>query len=294
MEGMKRRWWLAVAGVPYLWLLLFFLVPFAIVLKISLAETRIGIPPYTDLLARGTDGSWQWLGTLGNYAVLAGDSLYLRAYLHSVLYAAEATAFCLLLGYPMAYAIARAAPGHRTVLLMLVVLPFWTSFLLRIYAWIGLLGTNGTINQALQALHLISDPLPMLNTPFSLVLGLVYGYLPFMILPLYAVLEKLDPSLGEAAADLGARPWRSFFSVTLPLSWPGVLAGSLLVFVPAVGEVVVPELLGGPDTLMIGKVLWDEFFENRDWPVASALAVAMLVLIVGPIMLVQRLEERRA
>jgi putrescine transport system permease protein len=266
----------AVVGVPYLWLVVFFLVPFAIVLAISFAESTVGIPPYS-LAAQ-----------IGNYAILVGDALYLRAYANSLLFAALGTAFCLLIGYPMAYGIARAPRGARNILLMLVILPFWTSFLIRVYAWIGILSPNGLLNQWLAAVGLIHEPLPLLNNAFSVVLGLVYSYLPFMVLPLYATLEKQDASLLEAAADLGAPPWRRFLAVTLPLSLPGIVAGCLLVFIPSVGEFVIPDLLGGPDTLMIGKVLWDEFFANRDWPVAAALAVVLLLLLLLPMMLTRR------
>jgi len=277
----------AVIAAPYLWLGLFALLPLAIVLKISLAESVLGIPPYGPLLDM-SGGTPTWAGTLENYQRLISDSLYARAYLSSILYAAGTTGLCLLLGYPMAYAIARAPKAWRVTLLMMVILPFWTSFLLRVYAWIGLLKGNGFINNALVWLGLVSEPLPLLNNSFSVFVGLVYGYLPFMVLPLYAQLEKLDPGLIEAAADLGSRPWRTFLSVTLPLSLPGVAAGSLLVFIPAVGEFVIPELLGGPDTLMIGKVLWDEFFNNRDWPAASAVAVALLALLALPMALIRR------
>lgn len=263
---------------PYLWLLLFFLAPFLIVLGISFGETAIGVPPFT----------LGWPPSLFSWEILAGDSLYLRAWGNSLLFAAIATLCCLLLGYPMAYAIARTPGRRRDFLLLLVILPFWTSFLIRVYAWTGLLRPNGTINEALLWLGLIEAPLPLMNNAFGVVLGLVYSYLPFMVLPLYATLEKLDATLLEAAADLGAPPRRAFLSVTLPLSLPGILAGSLLVFIPAAGEFVVPDLLGGPDTLMIGKVLWDEFFTNRDWPVASALAVSMLVLLGVPLALLRR------
>jgi putrescine transport system permease protein len=267
---------LATIGVPYAWLGLFFLLPFAIVAAISLAESAVGIPPYELAL------------NFGNYALLVGDALYVRAYLNSLLFAGTATALCLVLGYPMAYAIARAPRGWRNALLLLVILPFWTSFLIRVYAWIGILGPNGIVNNLLIAGGLVAEPLPLLNNTFSVVLGLVYSYLPFMVLPLYTTLEKLDPALLEAAADLGAPPARRFLAVTLPLSLPGIVAGCLLVFIPAVGEFVVPDLLGGPDTLMIGKVLWDEFFTNRDWPVAAALAVALLALLVVPMSLGRR------
>jgi putrescine transport system permease protein len=283
---------LAIA-LPYLWLALFTLLPLAIVAKISLAESVLGVPPYTPLLETG-DGLPRLAASLANYGLLLSDNLYWRAYLSSVGYAAGTAVLCLLLGYPMAYAIARAPKAWRVTLLMMVILPFWTSFLLRVYAWISLLKGNGLINNALIWLGLIGEPLPLLNNSFSVFVGLVYGYLPFMVLPLYASLEKLDPALLEAAADLGCRPWRAFLAVTLPLSLPGVIAGSLLVFIPAVGEFVIPELLGGPDTLMIGKVLWDEFFTNRDWPVASAVAVAMLLLLAGPMMLMRRAGSEAA
>jgi putrescine transport system permease protein len=274
-------------GLPYTWLIVFFLVPFLIVLTISFGESALGIPPYTAPI--GFDGGWvpHLRVNFGNYALLFGDSLYIKAYLNSLRFAAVATAICLLLGYPMAYAIARAPAAWRNPLLMLVILPFWTSFLIRVYAWIGILKTNGLINNLLLATGVIHEPLPLLNNEFSVELGLVYSYLPFMILPLYATLERMDLSLLEAASDLGATPFRAFLAVTLPLSLPGIAAGCALVFIPALGEFVIPDLLGGPDTLMIGKVLWDEFFSNRDWPAASAVAVAMLVLLVVPIVIAQ-------
>jgi putrescine transport system permease protein len=277
-----------VVGVPFAWLVVLFLLPFLIVAAISIAETTVGIPPFTPPVSFDAQGL-HLDATLDNYALIASDSLYWRAYVHSLSYAGLATLCCLLVGYPMAYAIAAAAPRWRNPLLLLVILPFWTSFLIRVYAWMGLLNTNGLINHALIALGVISEPLPLINNLFSVELGLVYSYLPFMVLPLYSTLEKLDPALLEAAADLGARPWRSFLTVTLPLSLPGIVAGSLLVFIPAVGEFVIPDLLGGPDTLMIGKVLWDEFFTNRDWPVASSIAVAMLVILIVPIAVGRRL-----
>jgi putrescine transport system permease protein len=266
-----------VVLLPYGWLALFFLAPFAIVLKISLADQALGVPPYTPLIV---DGRLQ--ATLANYLFLASDSLYARAYSNALGFAAGATFFCLLIGYPLAYGITRAPMRWRNFLLLLVILPFWTSFLIRVYAWIGLLKGNGLINNALLGLGVIHEPLSLLNNAFAVYVGLVYSYLPFMVLPLYAALEKLDPALLEAAADLGCRPSAAFRRITLPLSIPGIIAGSLLVFIPMCGEFVIPELLGGPDTLMIGKVLWDEFFTNRDWPVASAVAVAMLVLLVIP------------
>lgn len=297
-NGLRRRFKglgrASVIGIPYLWLLAFFLIPFVIVLKISLAETEIAQPPYTSL--------WYWVEhkylnirlNLGNYQYLLQDSLYWTAYLNSMKIAAVSTLFCLLIGFPIAYGIARARPDRRILLLMLVILPFWTSFLIRVYAWIGILKTNGLINNALMALGVIDTPIVMMQTDFAVYLGIVYSYLPFMILPLYANLEKLDLTLLEAAADLGCRPSKAFFRVTLPLSMPGILAGSMLVFIPAVGEFVIPALLGGPDTLMIGRILWDEFFANRDWPVASAVAIALLLLLVIPIVLFQYNQARAA
>jgi putrescine transport system permease protein len=285
--ALRRR---AVLALPYGWLVLFFLVPFLIVLKISVAETAIGVPPYTPLIAAGPEG-WHLQVSVGGYQFLVGDSLYLRAYLTALKFAAVSTLACLLLGYPVAYGIVRAPGAWRNLLLLLVILPFWTSFLIRVYAWIGLLKGNGLVNNALLALGVIDRPLTLLNNSFAVYIGIVYSYLPFMVLPLYAQLEKLDPALLEAAADLGCRPWRAFLRVTLPLSLPGIAAGALLVFIPAVGEFVIPDLLGGPDTLMIGKVLGDEFFGNRDWPVASAVAIAMLALLLLPMGLVRRLLQ---
>lgn len=285
MSETARRW--AVLALPYAWLVLFFLLPFAIVFKISLAEQAIGIPPYTPLLIHDEVG-WHVAASTANYALLLGDWLYAVAFFNALKFAAIATALCLLLAYPMAYAIARAAQRWRGLLLLLVVLPFWTSFLIRVYAWIGLLKSNGLVNNALVGLGLVPAPLPLLDNAFSVTLGLVYSYLPFMILPLYASLEKLDWTLLEAAADLGARPVAAFWRVTLPLSFPGIAAGLLLVFIPMVGEFVIPELLGGPANLMIGKVLWDEFFTNRDWPVASAAAVAMLIVLLLPMGYIRR------
>lgn len=292
-ERVARRWSRrVVVGIPMLWLLLFFLVPFAIVLKISFAEVVQGTPPFTPL--------WEWASdtvlairlNIANYRFLFTETLYLSTYLYSLKVAAVSTLLCLLLGYPMALGIARAAPATRNVMLMLVILPFWTSFLLRVYAWIGLLKNNGVINNALLALGLIDEPIAMMQTDFAVYIGIVYSYLPFMILPLYTNLEKHDHALLEAAADLGARPVTAFLRVTLPLSLPGIVAGSLLVFIPAVGEYVIPSLLGRTDQLMIGRVLSDEFFANRDWPVASAVAICMLVLLIVPIMLFQHFQNR--
>jgi putrescine transport system permease protein len=291
MTGLGRVGRLVLIGMPFAWLAIFFLLPLLIVVKISLAESSIGIPPYTPLLA--TDGGGLKLHlSLANFALIAGDDLYLRAYLGSLGNAALATLLCLLIGYPIAYAIARSQGARRQLLLFLVVLPFWTSFLIRVYAWIAILEPNGLLNQFLIALRAISAPLPLLNNQFSVELGLVYSYLPFMILPLYASLSALDQSLIEAAGDLGARPLQTFLGVTLPLTVPGIAAGSLLVLIPAVGEFVIPDLLGGPDTLMIGKVLWDEFFNNRDWPVAAAVAVVLIAALALPLLAAQRFLER--
>jgi putrescine transport system permease protein len=280
-----------VVAIPYLWLFLFFLVPFLIVLKISFAEVQIAQPPYTPLVAV-EDETVNVSLNIGNYLFLFTDDLYLLSYLQSLKVAFISTVLCLLIGYPMAYAIARASPSWRNVLLLLVVLPSWTSFLIRIYAWIGLLKNNGYINNLLMALGLIDQPLAILHTPMAVYIGIVYAYLPFMILPIYANLVKLDLSLLEAAYDLGARPWRTFLSVTLPLSKAGIIAGSMLVFIPAVGEFVIPELLGGPQTLMIGKILWQEFFNNRDWPVASAVAIVMLLLLILPITIFHHYQSK--
>ena len=282
---------LVLIGLPFVWLALFFLFPLLIVLKISLAESVVGIPPYTPLIT--TDGGGLELrATLANFALLANDELYLRAYLGSLCNAALATALCLLIGYPIAYAIARTKGTRRQFLLFLVMMPFWTSFLIRVYAWIAILKPNGLLNDFLTALGLITVPLPLLNNGFSVELGLVYSYLPFMILPLYGSLSALDESLFEAAADLGARPSRAFLGVTLPLTLPGIAAGSLLVLIPAIGEFVIPDLLGGPDTLMIGKVLWDEFFNNRDWPVAAAVTVMLVAVLAVPIIVAQKFLQR--
>jgi putrescine transport system permease protein len=291
MIGIGRLGRLALIGVPFVWLGLFFLLPLVIVLKISLAHSAIAIPPYTPLIT-SQGGVLRWHATLSNFALLAGDELYLRAYLGSLGYAALATALCLVLGYPVAHAIARAPAAWRQPLLFLVVLPFWTSFLIRVYAWIAILQPNGLLNRALLAAGLINAPLPLLNNSFSVELGLVYSYLPFMILPIYGSLSALDENLIEAAADLGARPWRAFLSVTLPLSLPGIAAGCLLVLVPAIGEFVIPDLLGGPNTLMIGRVLWDEFFQNHDWPVAAAVAVVLVAVLAVPVLFAQRLLDR--
>ncbi|MDE2306185.1 MAG: ABC transporter permease subunit [Gammaproteobacteria bacterium] len=283
-----------VVALPYLWLLLFFAVPFLIVLKISLSDVELAIPPYKPLLTWTAQHVLQIRLDLQNYGFLFTDHLYIDAFLNSIRVALVSTVICLLIGYPMAYGIARARAKTRNVLLLLVVLPFWTSQLLRVYAWIGLFKANGVINAILLHLGLIRAPLTMLFTPFAMYVGIVYSYLPFVILPLYANLEKMDWQLVEAALDLGCRPWQAFLKVTLPLSRNGILAASMLVFIPAVGEYVIPTLLGGPNALMIGRILWDEFFANRDWPVASAVAIVMLLLLVPFMMWYQRLQAREA
>jgi len=288
MSGPDDRARLLVPAVPAAWLIVFFLLPLVIVLRISLSESVLATPPYTPLIAIAPDGGLAWQGNAGNYWFLAADPLYLKAFVGSLRIAAVSTAICLLIGYPMAYAIARAPQAWRLALVLLVMLPFWTSFLIRVYAWIGILKPNGLINNFLIGLGVIEAPLKLLDNEFATHLGIVYGYLPFMVLPLYATLARLDWTLLEAAADLGCRPFRAFLAVTWPLSLPGVIAGCLLVFIPAVGEFVVPDLLGGAGTLMIGKVLWSEFFANRDWPLASAVALVMLALLIIPIALLQR------
>ena len=281
-----------VLALPAAWMLLFFAAPFAIVLSIGFAEPAEGIPPYAPPL-RWAEGAWPVLQpNFANFALLFEDPFYVEALLRSLRVAAISATLCLLVGYPMALAIARAPERWRSTLLLLVILPFWTSFLLRVTAWIGLLQDQGWINGALMALGVIEEPIALLYTDLAMYLGITYCYLPFMVLPLYASLAKLDPALLEAAADLGARPWRAFLTVTLPLSLPGVLAGLLLVFIPAVGEFVIPELLGGPGAQLIGRVLWTEFFQNRDWPLASALAVALLLVLVLPIALFQARAAR--
>jgi len=280
-----------VIAVPYIWLLLFFLVPFIIVLKISFSTAAISIPPYTDLLSY-VDQSLKITIELGNYLFLTEDKLYWVSYLSSIKIAFTATVLCLLISYPLAYAIARAQPTWRNIFLMLVVLPSWTSFLIRIYAWMGILKNNGYLNNFLIWLGAIDQPIQMLNTNFAVYIGIVYAYMPFMVLPIYTNLVKHDPSLVEASMDLGAPPWKTFLSVTLPLSKNGIVAGSMLVFIPSVGEYVIPELLGGPETLMIGKVLWQEFFSNRDWPIASAVAIILLTLLVVPILFFHLYQAR--
>jgi putrescine transport system permease protein len=283
------RW--GVILPPYLWLGLFFAVPFLIVLKISFSRLAIAMPPYTPVLDYVDEALTLHLN-LGNYVALVTDSQYVAAYLSSIKIAAVSTLLTLLVGYPMAYVISRLPAATRNVALMLVVLPSWTSFLVRVYAWIGILDGNGLLNRALMAIGLIREPLHILYTPMAAYIGIVYCYLPFMVLPLYATLIKLDDRLLEAAYDLGAKPWRAFLNVTLPLSRSGIVAGCMLVMIPAVGEFVIPEMLGGPDTLMIGRVMWGEFFNNRDWPTASAVAIVMLLLLLVPILIFNRVQQR--
>jgi putrescine transport system permease protein len=291
MNFRDAMWRKFITYLPYLWLLLFFLAPFIIVLKISFATPVVAQPPFTELFDLDSDTSQWWLASWENYQFLTEDNLYWVSYFKSIKVAFISTIICLLIGYPMAYGIARATPIKRNILLMLVILPFWTSFLLRVYAWMGLLGKNGIINSALMHIGIVDSPLQLLYTDMAVYLGIVYTYIPIMILPLYANLEKMDTSLHDAAADLGARPWQVFINITLPLSIPGILAGSLLVFIPAIGEYVIPALLGGLDSLMIGRTLYDEFFVNRDWPLASAVATILLLILVIPIMLFQRSQR---
>jgi putrescine transport system permease protein len=282
-----------VIAIPYLWLLIFFLIPFLIVLKISFAEfAPLGRPPYEPVFRWLEEGALQVKLLIGSYTYLFNEPLYVSSWVYSIKVAAVSTVLCLCLGYPMAYAIARSEPTYRNLFLMLVILPFWTSFLLRVYAWIGLLKNDGVINNVLLSLGLIDAPLAMMNTSFAVYIGIVYSYLPFMILPLYSNLEKHDLTLLEAAQDLGAGPVKTFLRITLPLSMPGVVAGSLLVFIPSVGEYVIPSLLGSNDELMIARLLSDEFFLNRDWPKASAVAIAMLLLLVVPIMIFQHFQNK--
>ena len=282
----------AVIAIPYIWLLLLFLLPFIYVLKISFAETIYARPPYSPLLIWGDSWLPSIKASFDNYLFLFSDSLYIKAYLSSLKIAFISTILTLIIGYSIAYSVARAPTRWRGILLMLVILPFWTSFLIRVYAWIGILKTEGLLNLALMSIGIIEKPLMIMNTDLAVYIGIVYSYLPFMILPLYANLEKMDMSLLEAAADLGCRPFKAFWTVTIPLSIPGIMAGCFLVFIPVMGEFVIPDLLGGSETLMIGKVLWTEFFYNRDWPVASAVAILLLAILVVPIMLYQRSQEK--
>ena len=284
--------WLIILP-PLLFLTVFFLIPFAFAFKISLAETAPRVPPFTDILSRTPDGHLQLSVTFANFRYLLTDEVYGVAYLYSLKTAFFSTLICLALGYPMAYAISRASKTTQSILLLVIILPFWTSFLLRVYALEGIIRDGGILNTVLLRLGLISHPLKIMRTSLAVYLGIIYSYLPFMVLPLFATLEKLDNTLLEAAADLGSPPWRAFLDITVPQSIPGVIAGSMLVFIPAVGEFVIPSLLGGPDNLMIGRVLWDEFFGNHDWPVASAVAIAFLLLLAGPIAIYQYYNVRQ-
>ncbi|MGA1180705.1 MAG: ABC transporter permease subunit [Marivivens sp.] len=289
---------LFLIGIPYVWLLALFLVPFIIVLKISLSDIALSIPPYTPTLdlAEGWAGIKDFFSKLDfdNFLFLKSDPLYWKAYVSSLQIAILSTTMTLLVGYPIAYGMARAPEEWRATLMMLVILPFWTSFLIRVYSWMGILGKEGFLNSALICLGIVDEPLTILNTNIAVYIGIVYTYLPFMILPIYAALEKLDISLLEAAEDLGCTRTSAFWLVTLPLSRPGIVAGCFLVFIPVIGEFVIPSLLGGSNTLMIGKVLFEEFSSNRDWPVASAVAVLLLLIVVVPIVLFQRSQERQA
>ena len=280
-----------VIGIPFFWLFLIFLLPFIIVVKISFAEADVAIPPYTDVVS-WADNQLTILLNLGNYLLLQEDELYIAAYLGSLKIALVSTLLCLLIGYPMAYAISRANKETQTVLLLLIMMPTWTAILIRVYAWMGILSNNGLLNSVLLGIGVIDEPLQILNTNLAVYIGIVYSYLPFMVLPLYANLVKHDQSLLEAASDLGARNLTRFWQITVPLSKNGIIAGCMLVFIPVVGEFVIPEMLGGPETLMIGKVLWQEFFNNRDWPVASALAVVMLAVLIIPIILFNRNQAK--
>jgi putrescine transport system permease protein len=293
LRHLGDAWRSVVVLVPYVWLLVFFLIPFVIILKISVAEPGVR-PPYTPLFEWAEDATLLMKATFSNFLYLLDDPLYAIGYLNALKIAAISTVLCLLVGYPIAYAIARSSDSARNVLLLLVILPFWTSFLLRIYAWMGILNKNGVANNVLIWLGILDQPIEMMNTDFAVYVGIVYSYLPFMILPLYVNLERMDESLVEAAMDLGSRPWRVFLDVTLPLSVPGIVAGSLLVFIPATGEYVIPALLGAPGSPMIGRVLFDEFYLNRDWPVASAVAVVLLLLLVLPILLLQHRQMKDA
>jgi putrescine transport system permease protein len=286
-----------VIGIPFLWLTLFFALPFVLVLKISFADQAMAVPPYTTLV-EFKDGVLHFAFQLGHYLFLLQDDLYIATYISSLKMAAVSTILCLLIGYPIAYYIARSNPATRNLLMMGVMLPFWTSFLIRVYAWIGILKDDGLLNHALISIGVISSPLRLYHSDAGVYIGMVYSYLPFMVMPLYAHLVKMDLTLLEAAYDLGAKPWVAFTRITLPLSKNGIIAGSLLVFIPAVGEYVIPELLGGADTLMIGRVMWDEFFNNMDWPMASAVTVAMVLLLLVPMAVfqyyqVKELEESK-
>jgi putrescine transport system permease protein len=287
--GSRERAGRLVVAVPYLWLIAFFLVPFAIVLRMAFSSAAMALPPYAPHF-EGLSTLFEFLSELNldNFRLLGEDSLYWQSYLYSVRMALQTTLLAIAIGYPLAYAMASAPKRWQAILVIAVILPFWTSFLIRVYAWIGILRPDGILDTVLALLGFSGEPLRLLNTETAVLIGMVYTYLPFMVLPLFTTLQKLDRSLLEAAADLGATPLKAFLTVTLPLSLPGILAGTALVFIPAVGEFVIPDLLGGPDTNMIGKVLWSEFFSNRDWPLASAVAIALLLVLVLPLMFLQR------
>ena len=287
----QGKWFIILP--PLLFLTVFFLIPFAFALMISFSDTAVRVPPFSDILSVTPDWHIHLTLNLGNFKYLFADEVYGLSYFYSLKTAFVSTLVCLVLGYPMAYAIARSPKSTQSILLLIIILPFWSSFLLRVYALQGIIRDTGLLNTSLLWLGVIDHPLQIMRTSFAVYLGIVYSYLPFMVLPLFATLEKLDDSLLEAAADLGSPPWKAFLDVTLPLSMPGVIAGSMLVFIPAIGEFVIPTLLGGPNNLMIGRVLWDEFFGNRDWPVASAVAIAFLVLLVGPIALYQHYSTKQ-
>ena len=287
----QGKWFIILP--PLLFLTVFFLIPFAFALMISFSDTAVRVPPFSDILSVTPDWHIHLTLNLGNFKYLFADEVYGLSYFYSLKTAFLSTLVCLILGYPMAYAIARSPKSTQSILLLIIILPFWSSFLLRVYALQGIIRDTGLLNTSLMWLGVIDHPLQIMRTSFAVYLGIVYSYLPFMVLPLFATLEKLDDSLLEAAADLGSPPWKAFLDVTLPLSMPGVIAGSMLVFIPAIGEFVIPTLLGGPNNLMIGRVLWDEFFGNRDWPVASAVAIAFLVLLVGPIALYQHYSTKQ-
>lgn len=292
MRRVQDRWRSIIIAIPFFWLLLFFLAPFFIVAKISVAELAIASPPFTKMVEWVDGGIITIRLVFDNFIYIFDDPLYLNTYLNSLKISVTATLLCLLFGYPIAYAIVRSGPVAKPILLFTIILPFWTSFLLRVYAWMGLLADQGTINNLLIYIGLIDEPIRMLYTEFAVFVGIVYTYMPFMILPLYANMEKLDASLNEAAADLGSRPTNTFFRVTLPLTVPGIVAGSLLVFIPATGEYVIPDLLGGGNVQMIGRVLYNEFSRNSDWPVAAAVAIVLLVLLVLPIIVFQYFQGK--
>lgn len=293
LKAGRARWLIVL--IPYLWMVLFFLAPFFIIVKISLSDTAIAMPPYTPVFD-GFSNLWDFLSQLDleNFHMLGEDPLYIESYLSSLRIAAISTLLLLLIGYPMALAMARVNQELRPTLLMMVILPFWTSFLIRVYAWIGILKPEGLLTLLLQTLHIYGpdQQVQIYQTDTAVFIGIVYSYLPFMVLPLYSALEKMDASLLEAASDLGCPPWKAFWRVTFPLSLPGVLAGSMICFIPITGEFVIPDLLGGADTLMIGKTMWTEFFGNRDWPLASAVAIVLLILLVVPIALFQNQQSK--